>query len=362
MRCIGLSVSRGRSALSNGQIGRRAAERAAMPAPSSLVRRLPRRDCEHDSMSPQYSQSSWRHGPHGGVGASVSATTAMRVKTALAVRERLEERDALGAQRQAVGRVLDVAAGDDPRRRSVSSAAPTLKFEYRACARARARRPRRRPAPRRRRRRRPRSSSGTGCQPRSLRRSLPERRSAQRRSAVAAARPRRPVDDAAVAPLRRSPLRGAGCRTAIAIQLGVRAGSMMPSSSAMNCAAHAARRLHHFVVIERLRQHAGGRVGDARDAEHLDAHVPRDDRLGHGRHADGIGADRPQERGSPPAFRSSARAPRRRRRGRAACRCAARGLVGDARAAASSRPRSCRETAGRSARRSARPADCCPAG
>ena len=32
-------------------------------------------------MSPQYSHSSCRHGPHGGVGASVSATTAMRVKT-----------------------------------------------------------------------------------------------------------------------------------------------------------------------------------------------------------------------------------------------------------------------------------------
>ncbi len=65
------------------------------------------------SMSPQYSQRSWRHGPHGGVGLSVSATTAMRVKTRVPFGQRLDQRDALGAQRQPVGRVLDVAAGDD---------------------------------------------------------------------------------------------------------------------------------------------------------------------------------------------------------------------------------------------------------
>ena len=51
--------------------------------------------------------------------------------------ERLDQRDALGAERQAVGRVLDVAAGDDVPS-AVSSAAPTLKCEYRACANCRA--------------------------------------------------------------------------------------------------------------------------------------------------------------------------------------------------------------------------------
>ena len=51
------------------------------------------------------------------------------------VRERLHERDTLGAEREAVGRVLDVAAADD-RPSAVSSAAPTMKCEY---ARLRAR-------------------------------------------------------------------------------------------------------------------------------------------------------------------------------------------------------------------------------
>ena len=64
-------------------------------------------------MSPQYSHRSCRQGPQGGVGFSVSATTTMRVKTRVAVGERLDERDAFGAERQAVGRVLDVAARDD---------------------------------------------------------------------------------------------------------------------------------------------------------------------------------------------------------------------------------------------------------
>src|SRR3954465_4267519 len=56
-------------------------------------------------------------------------------------------------------------------------------------------------------------------------------------------------------------------------------------------AADPPRCLHDLVVIERLRQHAGGHVGDARDAEHAQAHVPRRDRFGHCRHADRIGAD-----------------------------------------------------------------------
>ena len=48
-------------------------------------------------MSPQNSQMIWRQAPHGGVGASVSATTAMRRKRSLPFGQRLEHRDALGA-------------------------------------------------------------------------------------------------------------------------------------------------------------------------------------------------------------------------------------------------------------------------
>ena len=65
------------------------------------------------STSPQNSQMICRQAPHGGVGAAVSATTAMRRNERLPFRQRLEDRDAFGAHRQAVGRVLDVAAGDD---------------------------------------------------------------------------------------------------------------------------------------------------------------------------------------------------------------------------------------------------------
>ena len=89
-------------------------------------------------MSPQYSHKSWRHDPHGGVGSSVSATTAIAREDVAPLRQRLVERHALRAHRQAVGRVLDVAAGDDLARVAVSSAAPTLNPEKRAraCSRA----------------------------------------------------------------------------------------------------------------------------------------------------------------------------------------------------------------------------------
>src|ERR1041385_5459598 len=56
--------------------------------------------------------------------------------------------------------------------------------------------------------------------------------------------------------------------------------------------AHAARRLDHFLFGQRLRKHARGHVRDARDAKHVDAHMPRGDRFGDGGHADGVGAER----------------------------------------------------------------------
>src|SRR5205814_6664062 len=58
--------------------------------------------------------------------------------------------------------------------------------------------------------------------------------------------------------------------------------------------ANAARRFHHFVVIERCGQNAGGHVGDARNAEHFDPHVARGNRFRHCRHSDRVGANRSQ--------------------------------------------------------------------
>ena len=69
---------------------------------------------------------------------------------------------------------------------------------------------------------------------------------------------------------------------------------MMPSRSAMNCAADAAGRFDHLAVIERLRQHARGHIRDARNPEHLHPHLAGDDGFGHRRHADRVGADRAQ--------------------------------------------------------------------
>ena len=67
-------------------------------------------------MSPQYSQSSCRHGPHGGVGVGGVGDDGDHRELALAFGQRLEQRDALGADGQAVRRVLDVAAGEDAAR------------------------------------------------------------------------------------------------------------------------------------------------------------------------------------------------------------------------------------------------------
>src|SRR5688500_12828752 len=44
-------------------------------------------------------------------------------------------------------------------------------------------------------------------------------------------------------------------------------------------AAHLPRRLQHFLVIERLGQHPGRHVRDARHPQDLEPHVPRGDRF-----------------------------------------------------------------------------------
>src|SRR6187200_1921909 len=83
---------------------------------------------------------------------------------------------------------------------------------------------------------------------------------------------------------------------ATAYSLAWRAASTRRSESANGVlqqaheiGGHAARGPHHLGVIERLRQHSGGHVGDARDAEHVDTHVAGDDGFGHRRHADRVG-------------------------------------------------------------------------
>ena len=190
-------------------------------------------------------------------------------------RERLEHGDALGADGQAVGGVLDVAAGDD---RAVGG------FERGADLESGVRR------------------DGAFAGPRA-----PRRRGGQSRS-------------------------------------------MMPSSSAMNWPRTRSAVSITSSWTQRLRQDAGRHVGDARDAEHLEAHVPRDDGLRRGGHADGVGAQRAERANLGRRLVAGAvdrdvdavldRQPGRRRGGSRR-----------AHAGATNRPRSCRETAGRSARR-----------
>src|SRR5215203_4596510 len=54
------------------------------------------------------------------------------------------------------------------------------------------------------------------------------------------------------------------------------------------------RRLHHFRMMERFRKHARRGVGNARDAQHFEPHVARDDCFRRGRHPDRVSAERPE--------------------------------------------------------------------
>ena len=146
------------------------------------------------------------------MGAFVSATTAMAVNCAVTVGERLEQRDAFGAHRQTVGRVLDVAAVDDL---AVGGQQRRADLEVRV--------------------RRDRARAGVAC-------GLDER-------------------------------------------VIFRAWPMMPSSRPMKDLPHTAGRLDDFFLGQRLRQDAGRHVRDAGNAQHFDAHVPRDDGFGNRRHA-----------------------------------------------------------------------------
>src|SRR5262245_35324469 len=67
-----------------------------------------------------------------------------------------------------------------------------------------------------------------------------------------------------------------------------------PLEQADELTSNAPRGFEHRDVIERLRENTGGHVADARDPEDLDTHVSSNDRLGHGRHPDGVGANRSQ--------------------------------------------------------------------
>jgi hypothetical protein len=49
--------------------------------------------------------------------------------------------------------------------------------------------------------------------------------------------------------------------------------------------------LHDFFVVDGLGGHAGGEVGDERDAEDVETHVAGDDDFVDGGHADEVGAE-----------------------------------------------------------------------
>ena len=98
---------------------------------------------------------------------------------------------------------------------------------------------------------------------------------------------------------------------------------MTPFNNAMNVIPDTLRGLEHFVVVQRLRQHARGEIRDARNAQHLDAHVPRHDRFGHRRHADRIGADQCADTAPRPGSRTTDRDRQHTRRAAASRPCAA---------------------------------------
>ena len=238
---------------------------------------------------------------------------------------------------------------------AVSSAAPTLNPEYRARASSRAstaaatsavvgveRRGRRR--------------AGPAARP--LRCGGPRRSSARRRRRVVLAG-RSASGARRSSPLRRSPLPRWRSRHAPS-RFDRQSRPMMPSSSAAN--APRTRRATSITSswFERLRQHAGGGVGDARDAEHLEPMCRATIASGT---VDMPTASAPMVRknGSRRASRSSGRAPRRRRRGRRAAPARARPRR-PGRAGASSRPRSCPGNARPNGLRWGRRGDCCRAG
>src|SRR4051794_21175606 len=59
--------------------------------------------------------------------------------------------------------------------------------------------------------------------------------------------------------------------------------------------SHAARRLHHLVMHQWLREHAGSHIGDTRNPEHLQSHVTRRNRFRNGGHSDRVRANRSEE-------------------------------------------------------------------
>src|SRR5688572_19444678 len=90
-------------------------------------------------------------------------------------------------------------------------------------------------------------------------------------------------------------------KSATACSRAARAAAIRASDAANDAlekrdelALYLLRRLHYLGVMKRFREHAGGRVGDARNAEHLHLHVPGDDGLRRGRHADRVSPQNPK--------------------------------------------------------------------
>ena len=137
---------------------------------------------------------------------------------------------------------------------------------------------------------------------------------------------------------------------------------MMPSSKRDELVAHAAGRLDHFFLGQRLRQDAGRHVRDARDARAPRCpcgarRSPRAPWTCRRRRRRACGT-----RESRPASRSSARSRRCRRRARSAGRSRPRASSASAAQALRVDLRHVRESGGRIDRRSGRSADWCRAG
>src|SRR3954469_22984585 len=195
-----------------------------------------RRFASSTSRSPANSQRIWRQAPHGGVGSSVSATTETRrnfvcpSESALNIATRSAQMVRPYVAFSMLQPVMIIPS-------AVSSAAPTLNPENRACA----------------------------------------FRRAFRAAAI----------NAFVASLDGNDVR--------LLRLAASDTLDNPFKQRDERPAHEAGRLHHLGVIQRLRQHTRGHVGDARDPEHLETHVTGGNRFGYGRDPDRIGPDRTED-------------------------------------------------------------------
>ena len=198
------------------------------------------------STSPQYSQRICRQGPQGGVSRFESATTAIDVEVVEALGDRLEDGHPLGAHREAVGRVLDVAAGHDLAR-------PRLE-------------------------RRPHLEAGVGGVG-----ALPGLAGEGRHGREHRAGRARPSSPRVSARAGR-----------FFFMRSLAASVTMRASTSRRRRLHALAGLQDLPVVELAVRDARRHVREAGEAGHPDPHVAGRDHLGHGGHAHRVGAQRPE--------------------------------------------------------------------